>query len=176
MVKIIGITIVFILAVVAKTVPVAAITEAESSASFMLREKQDVRAERLKSFFETYDSPLSPYARYFIETSDKYELDWRLVPAISGVESTFGKAIPYGSYNAYGWANGTYRFTSWENSIEIVTKSLRENYLDRGATTVDKIAPIYCPPSTSWGWKVKFFMDKIENHAPSSTLALKLSL
>jgi hypothetical protein len=27
-----------------------------------------------------------------------------------------------------------------------------------------KIGPIYAPPSSSWGWKVNQFMEKIENY------------
>jgi hypothetical protein len=105
---------------------------------------------------------LAEYAEELVAASDKYGLDWRLVPAISGVESTFGKHIPKGSYNAYGWANGDYRFKSWEDSIEIVSQTLRTKYIDRGAPSINKIARRYAPPSTTWARNVKFFMYKIE--------------
>jgi len=85
-----------------------------------------------------------------------------MVAAISGVESTFGKRIPENSYNAYGWANGNYYFESWEDSIAIVSKTLREKYYDRGATTLNQIARRYAPPSSSWAWKVNYFMEKID--------------
>jgi hypothetical protein len=122
----------------------------------------DYRVVALENFLNKYDSPLAPYAAYFIETADKYELDWRLVPAITGVESTFGKRIPYNSYNAYGWANGAYSFESWNESINVVTKTLREKYIDKGATTINEISRIYAPPSSTWAGKVKFFMKKID--------------
>lgn len=124
--------------------------------------KDDFRVKRLNEFFEEKDSPLAEYSYVFVSEADKYNLDWRLVPAITGVESSFGKRIPLGSYNAYGWANGNYSFLSWDDSIEVVSKTLRTKYLDRGATTVDEISAIYAPPSTTWAWKVKYFMDKIE--------------
>ena len=57
----------------------------------------DTRVKVLTSYLKQYDSPLVPYAADFVETADKYNLDWRLVAAISGVESTFGKQIPYNS-------------------------------------------------------------------------------
>lgn len=137
---------------------------------------KDNRVEKLRAFLGFYNSPLAGYASVFIKTADKYGLDWKLVPAISGVESTFGKAIPYNSYNAYGWANGEYYFQSWEDSIEIVSRTLRANYYNRGIDTVEKIAPIYAPPSTTWDGNVRFFMDKLENFSPKTTLALQLSL
>jgi len=124
--------------------------------------KVDIRISILRKYLSTHNSPLAAYAEEFIETADKYGLDWRLVPAISGVESTFGKRIPKGSYNAYGWANGGYRFKSWEDSIEVVSKTLRNKYIDRGAPSVNKIARRYAPPSSTWAWKVKFFMNRID--------------
>jgi len=122
----------------------------------------DRRRIVLKRFLKLHNSPLADHAKEFIREADKYRLDWRLVAAISGVESTFGKNTPSNSYNAYGWANGAYSFGSWEESIAVVSKALREKYINKGATNIGKIARIYAPPSNSWAWKVKFFMRKIE--------------
>ena len=102
-------------------------------------------------------------AGFLVETAEKYGLDYRLLPAISGVESSFGRAIPVNSYNAYGWNNGNYYFKNWEDGIEVVARGLKENYLDRGRKTVYQIAPIYCPPSSTWAGKVLFFMEEIDN-------------
>lgn len=126
------------------------------------KETLEYRTQVLRGFLESHNSPLTPYAGDFVENADRYEIDWRIVAAISGVESTFGKRIPYNSYNAYGWANGKYKFNSWPESIEVVSKTLREKYYDKGAKDINSIARRYAPPSTTWAWKVKFFMDKID--------------
>lgn len=126
------------------------------------KDEADYRVYALRSFFEKYDSPLTEYADEFIYWADEYDIDWRMVPAITGVESTFGKRIPANSFNAYGWANGEYSFTSWENSIEHVTGTLKQKYIDKGADTIPEIARMYAPPSATWGTKVKFFMTKID--------------
>lgn len=123
----------------------------------------DLRAVKLNKYLKSHKSPLAMYSDDFIYWADKYHLDWRLVPAITGVESTFGKRIPFKSYNAYGWANGDYKFISWESSIEIVSKTLRKKYYDKGAVNIDKIADRYAPPSSTWGKNVKYFMNKIES-------------
>ena len=136
---------------------------AESSATIRAEKpKQDIRVVTLRNYLESHNSPLSEHAEAFVAYADEYNLDWRLVAAISGVESTFGKRIPQNSYNAYGWANGTYRFSSWEESIETVSRTLRTKYIDKGATSISKIARIYAPPSSTWARNVKFFMRKIE--------------
>ncbi len=127
----------------------------------------DARVNQLQNFLTKYDSPLAPYASNFIEMADKYQIDWKLLPAIAGVESTFGKQIPYNSYNAYGWNNGYYRFKSWEDSIEIVSKALREKYYNSGLDNPYKIGPIYAPPSKTWASKVVRFMSQIEKESPS---------
>jgi hypothetical protein len=122
----------------------------------------DSRVLKLEGFLTKYNSPLTAYAQDFITLADQYQIDWKLVPAITGVESTFGNQIPYNSYNAYGWANGNYAFKSWEDSITIVTKALKEKYYNRGLDNPYKIGPVYAPPSQTWASRVNFFMEKIE--------------
>jgi len=157
------ILIVFLLIFISTADVSAGAPVAGSSAQLSRQEniKADYREEILKNFLEGYNSPLAPYSKVFISLADEYDLDWRLVPAITGVESTFGKRIPFNSYNAYGWANGAYSFESWEESIEVVSRTLRERYIDKGADSVSEIARIYAPPSSTWAGKVKFFMKKI---------------
>ena len=142
----------------------ADVSVAESSAQLVGRTmaETDYREEILRNYLEKHNSPLSAYSEVFISFADEYRLDWRLVPAITGVESTFGKRIPVDSYNAYGWANGVYSFESWEESIEVVSEALRENYIDRGAVSINDIARKYAPPSETWARNVKFFMNKID--------------
>lgn len=122
----------------------------------------DYRVQNLKNYLLKHDSPLSSYAADFVAYADTNGLDYRLVPAITGVESTFGKHIPSNSYNAYGWANGEYSFTSWEDSIAHVSQTLKTSYIDKGAPTISKIAKRYAPPSTTWGSKVTYFIGKID--------------
>lgn len=145
----------------AKTV--VSLTDKLSSDNILLANaKSDPRVEKLEAFLTHYKSPLAGYSFYFIYCADKYGLDWKLLPAITGMESTFGKRIPSGSYNAYGWGNGLSRFRSWEESIDVVSRNLAEKYLARGLDTPYKISPVYCPPNPAWGRKVAYFMEKID--------------
>jgi len=125
-------------------------------------ESYDYRVANLRTFLAKYNSPLTDYAESFVAYADSNGLDYRLVPAITGVESTFGKHIPINSYNAYGWANGEYSFSSWEDSIAHVSEVLKTSYIDKGAPTIAKIAKRYAPPSITWGGNVKFFVGKID--------------
>lgn len=131
---------------------------------------KDLRVAILESYLAKHRSPLP--ADKFIEVANRYNLPWTLLPAIAGKESCFGKAIPPGSYNPFGWAVYTGQetganFSSWEDAIEEVAKTMREKYFDKGATTPAQIEPFYTPSSLTRGntWKtgVEFFMQQIEN-------------
>ncbi len=126
----------------------------------------DRKAEILASYLAVHDSPLQYHAQDFIDAANIYNLDWKLVPAISGVESTFGKFIP-GGHNGWGWGvYGTQAifFNSWKEAIFTVSKGLRENYLDKGYTDPYAINRIYAA-SPTWGSHVSFFMQDIEKYA-----------
>ena len=123
--------------------------------------KKDYRIILLANFLKSQSSPMADQAQAMVKAADKYQLDWRLIPAIAGVESSFGKRMPQNSFNAYGWANGTYRFRSWEESFEVIARALRFKYINRGANSVSKIGKIYAPPSQSWSKRVSYLMKKI---------------
>src|SRR5258706_9253508 len=105
--------------------PVFAAEEAGQAATLAFHQatlEPDVRVTRLHSFLQSYDSPLADEAKTFIQEADKNNLDWKLVAAISGVESTFGKQIPPGSYNGWGWgiptgAQSGIGFKDWGDGI-----------------------------------------------------------
>lgn len=128
--------------------------------------KLDKQAKILAEYLTAQDSPLQYHAQDFIEASKEYDLDWRLVAAISGVESTFGKFIP-GGYNGWGWGvYGTQAiyFNSWKEAIYTVSKGLRENYFNKGMTEPYSINRAYAT-SPYWGGKVTYFMNDLDKFA-----------
>ena len=121
----------------------------------------DSRTQALKKVLKRYNSPLTDKAAHFVEYADKCEVDWKLLPAISGIESSFGKRLVPGSYNAYGWGGGYIYFSDWEDGMETVNCALKEKYIDRGADTVDKIGPIYAE-AKHWSARVSYFIEEID--------------
>lgn len=134
---------------------------------------EDKRRDRLQKFLEYHNSPLAPYSHFFVEAADRYSLDWKLLSSIAGVESGFGKQIPFNSFNAYGWNNGNYHFKHWQDGIETVSKAIKENYVNQGAKTVAQIGVIYAA-SLFWTQKVNYFMKEIENFNHPSFLQFSL--
>lgn len=132
--------------------------------------KLDGEAKILSLYLSNFDSPLQNHAQDFIDAAQTHKLDWKMLPAIAGVESTFGKQIP-GGFNAWGWGvYGTQAiyFNSWKEGIFTVAKGLRENYLDKGLNDPYAINKVYAA-STTWGARVSYFMQDIENFANKST-------
>lgn len=127
--------------------------------------QENQRTQILHDYLQKYDSPLAPHARVFIQEADKNHLDWKLVAAIAGVESYFGHYIPYNSYNGWGFGvfgNNVRRFESWEQAIQIISKSLKTDYQDKWkAQNVYQIGRIYAADPL-WSFKVNHFLSEIE--------------
>lgn len=129
----------------------------------------DLRVGKLKSFLAKYNSPLTPYAGKFIAVADKYSLDWRLLPAIAGTESTFGLHYIPGTYNPFGWGGGKIYLGSWSNGIEAVGKGLWQNYYLKGKRnlTVEQVGDIYAV-SPHWPRSVRRWMGRIGSYQLSA--------
>lgn len=128
--------------------------------------KLDSQATVLAAYLANFDSPLQYHAQDFIDAAETYKLDWKMLPAIAGVESTFGKQIP-GGFNAWGWGvYGTQAiyFNSWREAIFTIAKGLKEGYLDKGLQDPYSINRVYAA-SPYWGSRVSFFMQDLERFA-----------
>jgi hypothetical protein len=128
--------------------------------------EEDARPEIIKGFLTSYRSPLTPYSNFIVETADKYGIDWKLITAIAMKESGVCKIIPDESYNCWGWgihSAGTLRFDSYEEGIEIVSKGIREYYVDIGLVTIEEIMSKWIPhsPNGAWAEGVRLYMAEM---------------
>ncbi len=161
--------VVFSMAFAIQTVALAKESRADPEAgiSYEIETSTVDRVAVLEKFFEKYDSPLAGSAATFITVADKYDMDYRLLPAISCLESGCGKVLIPGTYNAWGW--GIYgknyiSFESWDNGIEEVGKGIYKGYVLKGLDTPAKMAPIYTPPRPQhWLNGVSHFMSQMDD-------------
>jgi hypothetical protein len=175
-----------ILAAAIMLIPQKAYAQQSSASSAQIqlpntyKTEADSRVKILEKFLKQYNSPLTPSAGEFIAMADKYNLDWKLVAAISGVESTFGKEIPTNSYNAWGWGvygDNVIRFKSWNEGIDTISQGLREKYMDQwGGKDIYEIGAVYAS-SKAWPGHVEYYMNKIADFAlrnPQDALSISL--
>lgn len=138
--------------------------------------ENDHRIAQMRVVLTKYNSPMLGLEDVLIRTAEKYNLDWTIMAAIAGTESSFGKRMPVNCINPYGW--GVYGdnklcFKSFEDSIEGVASGLAKKY---NISSVDSIARTYNKVSTaSWIAHTSFFMNKIKTaEIPVSALPITL--
>lgn len=134
------------------------------------------RVAKMRVVLTKYNSPMIGLEDVLIRTAEKYNLDWTLMAAIAGTESSFAKRMPYNCNNPYGWGiygDNKLCFESLEDSIEGVASGLAKKY---NISSVDSIARTYNTVSTD-GWikHTKFFMNKIKTaEVPVSAIPITL--
>ncbi len=116
------------------------------------------RVAAVKSFFNKYNAPLAANAEDFVRAADLYGIDYRLLPAISMVESTGGKKL-FRAYNPFGWGRSGY--SSFKEAIYDVARGMAR-YYKAGLTRPESIAYKYNPVTPeAWGRKVRSLMNKM---------------
>jgi len=136
----------------------------------------DLRAQQMRVVLQKYNSPMVGLEDVLIRTAEKYGLDWTLMAAIAGTESSFAKRMPFQCINPYGWGiYGDHKlcFKSLADAIEGVASGLAKKY---NTSSVESIARTYNQVSTE-GWinHTKFFMNKIKTvELPVSSLPINL--
>lgn len=138
---------------------------------------QDGRTVALKRFLRDQKSPLEPYADVLVSQADAHGLDWRLVAAISGIESRFCRITPADTNNCWGWRGGPggdwSKFASYKEGIETLTNGLAYGYGTK--LTPYQIEPAYCPPCAEsghkWALAVTIFMGDISSYLENSRVS-----
>lgn len=104
-------------------------------------------AAQIDAYLQQKHSAMAGIGTTLETLARQYNLDPRLVVAISGAESTFGKNV-CATNNAWNWFHKgscpPSTFVSYEEGLEHVTKFLRRSYLNKGYTTVALIREKYC--------------------------------
>lgn len=127
---------------------------------------EDMRITIVRDFFKKYKSALVPHADDVIAAADKYEIDYRLIPAIAMQESNLCKKIIKDSYNCWGF--GIYgkkvtRFDNYKEAINTVSKTLAIQYKSKGLETPEQIMTKYTPSNNgAWADSVNHFMDQLD--------------
>lgn len=121
-----------------------------------------VTASQIRDFLSRHNSPMAAHAEEIVFAGNRYGIDPRMIVAIAGVESQYGKRCR--GFNAWGWHGGRTRWSSWSESIDLYSASMRSNYPNW--RNIQRLAPRYNPNTPeAWGRKVAFLMDSIQSAA-----------
>ena len=120
----------------------------------------DSRILKVDAFFESYGCPLPHHAGEYVRAADLYQIDYRVLPAISLLESTCG-AFQRGN-NHWGWNSAQTRFASVADGIDFITRQLAlgDPYRDR-----DLDAKLFSyNPTAAYVRAVKRLIDEIDGY------------
>lgn len=102
----------------------------------------DPRLDALEKFFGDRECPVREMAADFLIAADRNELDWRLLPSISFVESGGGK--DFKNNNVFGWDSCRQAFPSIRAGIHHVADRIGTSRLYKHKST-NEILRIYNP-------------------------------
>jgi hypothetical protein len=128
----------------------------------------DGRLLKLTKFFQDGNCPLRSESAVFLEAADHYDLDWRLLPSISMVESGGGKA--FRNNNVLGWDSCNHRFKSVRAGIHTVASRLATSALYRDKDLDDVLATYN--PDPEYVARVKSVMRRIGSARPEPETGL----
>lgn len=106
-------------------------------------------------------TPLRGQGFVFEAEGHRWNVNPFFVAAITGTESSFGAARC--GWNVFGWnsCRGD-SFTSFADAISVVTRALRENYMNRwNLGTVELIGVVYCRCGSHWAANTRSFMRRL---------------
>jgi hypothetical protein len=116
------------------------------------------KVSKIKKYLEGRGAPLAKYSEEFVKAADHYGIDYRIVAAISVIESNGGRHT-FKAYNAWGWSKTS--FENWTDGIWTVSAGISK-YYSNGLTRPELIAPYYCPPNAvKWAQNVNYVMNQI---------------
>lgn len=119
--------------------------------------RDDPRLQSLHRFFQRGDCPAQHFAADFLRVADRNNLDWRLLPSISMVESGGGREAR--NNNLFGWDGGNAIFVSMRAGVHNVGERLGNSKLYRNKN-IDQILRVY-NPNASYSGVVKSVMRRI---------------
>ena len=130
-----------------------------------------LRADKIDAYFRDRNMPLEGYGMKMVQVAEENNIDWRLLPAISVIETTGGKNIcksKEGANNPFGYGSCKIAFDNINESIEAVGRNLGGNN-PRTASyyknkDLDGILKSYNSVIPTYNKKIRSVMDRIENY------------
>ncbi len=149
--------------------PASVKTDAE-----LLKERELSEAAKIDAYYKSKGMPLAGYGLKMVTEAEKYNLDWRLIPALAVRESS-GGLHQCVSYNPFGFGSCSFGFKSYDNAIQTVAANLggadpRTASAYKGKTTIG-ILNVYNPPSVvpTYAKEVMSIMNAIEKTRIATT-------
>ncbi len=128
------------------------------------KERKD-KIDRIEALFSRYNAPMQGYAELIfrrVEDCSNGEADYRVLIAIAGNESGFGR-IPYKTYNPYGYLDGK-QYADWTDSLTFLSCVITQRFIVPCKNDLTCIINKYAGPSddkSQWIRNVTYFINQL---------------
>jgi hypothetical protein len=122
---------------------------------------RDTRYDRLESFFQSFGCPAPHYVNEYVGAADSYAIDYRLLPAISVLESTCG--LYQRLNNRWGWDSARKGFSSFRAGLQYIARQLSEGRFYKNKSLDEKVRMYN--PNPEYARQVRKLMLKIDNRS-----------
>ena len=120
---------------------------------------EDQRPQKLETFFQSFGCPAPHHVKEYLGTADSFDIDYRLLPAISVLESTCG--VHERLNNRWGWDSARKGFASFRAGLEYIARQLAQGRYYKGKTLEEKV--YMYNPKPEYVVQVKKLMRKIDD-------------
>ena len=122
---------------------------------------RDNRYDRLETFFQSFGCPTPHYVNEYLGAADSYAIDYRLLPAISVLESTCG--IYQRLNNRWGWDSARKGFSSFRAGLQYIARQLSEGRFYKNKSLEEKVRMYN--PNPQYARQVQKLMLKIDDRS-----------
>ena len=121
----------------------------------------DDRYQKLESFFQSFGCPSPHYVNEYLGAADSYAIDYRLLPAISVLESTCG--VYQRLNNRWGWDSARKGFSSFRAGLQYIARQLSQGRFYRDKSLEEKVRMYN--PNPQYAKLVRKLMLKIDDRS-----------
>ena len=124
-----------------------------------------LQAEAIDNYFKARNLPLEGTGMKMATEAKKYDLDYRLMPAIAMIETTGGKNLckslkSSNNKNPFGWGSCKIGFSSFDKAIEVIAMNISGNNPNTAHhygshKTTKELLETYNPPRIKPGYAAK---------------------
>jgi hypothetical protein len=124
---------------------------------------EDQRQAKLETFFQSFGCPAPHHVTEYLGAADTYAIDYRLLPAISILESTCG--MYQRENNRWGWASASKGFASFRAGLEYIAHQLAEGRYYKNKTLEEKVHMYN--PRPQYARQLESLMLRIDDALPA---------
>ncbi len=134
-----------------------------SKRSEILKKEFDAKVVKVEAVLKKYNSPFQGLGHIIVEQADACNGDWKIILAIAGNESGFGK-LPVKLYNPFGYLDGV-QYSSWEDALTSISCKISQRFIEPCNKSLTCIVKTYAgdvDDRQRWVYNINWFINSFD--------------